>query len=106
MEEVAVSFGESESEEWAEIRLKQSELIRDLFGNPFRPVTILPEWLTSTVVSLATGIYIEKAFDRMPILADALQDAGCDDEQVLGHCRGSGPHTRGCWAVDGCLGKD
>jgi hypothetical protein len=64
-----------------------------------------PNWLTSTVRALADGTYEQKAFDRMPILADALQDAGCSDEQVLDHCRGPGPHVRGCWVVDLVLGK-
>ena len=81
-------------------------VIRDIFGNPFRPATLDPSWLTSTVVALARGIYEERAFDRMPILADALQDAGCDNEDVLNHCRGPGPHVRGCWVVDLVLGKE
>ena len=80
-------------------------LLRDVFGNPFRRVAVDPRWLTSDVVALATGIYAEKAFDRLPILADALQDAGCDNADVLDHCRGPGPHVRGCWAVDLLLGK-
>ncbi len=80
-------------------------ILRDILGNPFRPVTILPEWRTSTVLSLALGIYSDRAFDRMPILADALQDSGCDSEDILTHCRGSGPHVRGCVVVDACLGK-
>jgi hypothetical protein len=80
-------------------------LLHDVFGNPFRPISINPEWLTSTVVALATGIYEEKAFDRMPILADALQDAGCSNEDILNHCRGPGPHTRGCFVIDLILGK-
>jgi hypothetical protein len=75
-------------------------LMRDIFGNPFRPVTLNPSWLTSTVLALATGIYDEKAFDRMPILADALQDADCDNEDILNHCRQPGEHVRGCWVVD------
>lgn len=79
--------------------------LRDIFGNPFRPVTIDPAWLTSTVAALATSVYDERAFDRLPILADALQDAGCDDEHVLAHLRGPGPHARGCWVVDLVLGK-
>jgi len=83
----------------------QSQLLRDIFGNPFRPVTVDPEWLTSTVVALARGIYDERAFDRLPILADALQDAGCENADVLDHCRGPGPHARGCWVVDLLLGK-
>jgi hypothetical protein len=84
----------------------QSDILRDIFGNPFRPATLDPSWLTSTVVALARGIYEERAVDRMPILADALQDAGCDSADVLGHCRGPGPHVRGCWVVDLVLGKE
>ena len=82
-----------------------SRLIREVVGNPFRPITINPTWLTSTVVSLATGIYDEKAFDRMPILADALQDADCDNEDILNHLRGPGPHVKGCHVLDLLLGK-
>ena len=63
-------------------------LVRDIFGNPFRPVAADPAWLTSTAVGLAAAIYAERAFDRLPILADALEDAGCDDADVLAHCRG------------------
>ncbi len=83
----------------------QARLVRDIFGNPFRPVVVEPLWLTSTVLALATGIYQEKAFDGMPILADALQDAGCDSDDVLNHCRQPGEHVRGCWVVDLLLGK-
>jgi hypothetical protein len=83
----------------------QAHLLRDVVGNPFRPLTADPAWLTSTVVALAEGIYAERAFDRLPILADALQDAGCDNAEVLDHCRGPGPHARGCWVVDLLLGK-
>jgi hypothetical protein len=83
----------------------QAGLVRDCFGNPFRPVTLDPSWLTSTVVSLAEGIYADRAFDRLPILADALQDAGCDNPEVLDHCRAPGPHVRGCWVVDLILGN-
>ncbi|HJZ53593.1 MAG TPA: hypothetical protein VKE74_01460 [Gemmataceae bacterium] len=84
---------------------RQAHLLRDTFGNPFRPVTLGPTWLTSTVVTLAEGIYTERAFDRLPILADALQDAGCEDPEILAHCRGPGPHVRGCWVVDLVLRK-
>jgi hypothetical protein len=86
-------------------RQAQAVLLRDIFGNPFRPTSVDPSWLTSTVAQLAEGIYQERAFDRMPILADALQDAGCDNEDILDHCRGPGPHVRGCWVVDLLLGK-
>jgi hypothetical protein len=82
-----------------------SAVTRDIFGNPFRPVTVDPSWLTSDVRALAGGIYEERTFDRMPILADALQDAGCDNEDILNHCRQPGEHVRGCWVVDLLLGK-
>jgi hypothetical protein len=75
--------------------------LRDVFGNPFRPVALDPAWRTSDVLALARGIYAERAFDRMPILADALQDAGCANEEVLAHCRDAKQeHVRGCWVVD------
>jgi hypothetical protein len=94
---------------WAEVHgsecSEQCHLLRDIFGNPFRPVCVDSAWLASTVLSLATGIYQERAFDRMPILADALQDAGCDNEDILNHCRQPGEHVRGCWVVDLLLGK-
>src|SRR5262249_18374849 len=68
-----------------EVRAAQSYLLRDIFGNPFRTVTVDPGWRTSDALALAKGIYEERAFDRMPILADALQDAGCDNPDVLEH---------------------
>jgi hypothetical protein len=83
----------------------QAQLTRDIFGNPFRPVTLDPRWLTASVLDLACAIYDGRAFERLPILADALMDAGCDSEEVLNHCRGAGPHVRGCWVVDLILGK-
>ena len=79
--------------------------LRCIVGNPYRPVRLDSDWLTSTVVDLARGIYDERAFDRMPILADALQEAGCENTDILDHCRGTGPHVRGCWVVDLVLGK-
>ena len=88
----------------------QSDLLRDIFGNPFRPVTLAPsllDWNDSVVVKLSQGIYEERAFDRLPILADALEDAGCDDQDILAHCREQGlVHVRGCWVVDLLLGKE
>ena len=81
-------------------QLGQCVLIRDIFGNPFRPVTPDPSWITSTVTTLARQMYDTRDFSAMPIMADALQDAGCGDEQVLSHCRGEGVHVRGCWLVD------
>jgi hypothetical protein len=69
-------------------------------GNPFRPVPVDPSWLTPAVVGLAQDIYDGRAVDRLPILADALEEPGCTDAQVLGHCRQPGTHARGCWPVD------
>jgi hypothetical protein len=90
--------------EWKDEAL-QCSLVRDIFGNPFRPATLAPSWLTSTVTALARQMYDSRDFSPMPILADALQDASCDSEDVLAHCRNSGPHARGCWVVDLVLGK-
>ena len=80
---------------------------RDIFGNPFRPVTFSPDWRTSTAVALAKSMYDSRDFSAMPILADALQDAGCDSDDILNHCRDTGGvHVRGCWVVDLVLGKE
>ena len=85
----------------------QAAILREIVGNPFRPVALDPSWLTSTVVALATGIDEERALDRMPILADALQDAGCDSDDLLTHLRDPhATHVRGCWALDLVLGKE
>ena len=85
-------------------RVAQLTLFRDIFGNPFRPVAFDPAWRTDTAVSLARGMYDSREFGAMPILADALQDAGCEDEQVLTLCSEPGPHVRGCWVCDLVLG--
>jgi hypothetical protein len=81
----------------------QCGLIRCVCGNPYRHEAFDTTWFTSTVVALAKGIYDDRAFDRLPLLADALEDAGCEDARVLDHCRGLEPHARGCWVVDGLL---
>jgi hypothetical protein len=86
-----------------------SNIVRDLFVNPFRPVTADPAWLAwndGSVRKLAQAIYEEGAFDRLPLLADALEDAGCHNADILTHCRQPGEHVRGCWAVDLVLGKN
>ncbi len=87
----------------------QCRLIRDVFGpTPFRAVAVAPAvlaWQGGTVLRMAQAIYDERAFDRLPILADALEEAGCADADVLSHCRGPGPHVRGCWVIDLLLGK-
>jgi hypothetical protein len=94
--------------EAAELAL-QAEYLRCIVGpRPFRRVTIPPAvfaWRDGTVRRLAQALYEERSFDRLPILADALEDAGCTDADILNHCRGEGPHVRGCWVVDLLLGK-
>jgi hypothetical protein len=87
----------------------QVALVRDLFGNPFRPGPVIdPAWLAwggGTIPNLAQAIHDDRTCDRLPLLADALEDAGCTDAAILDHCRSEGPHVRGCWVVDAILGK-
>jgi hypothetical protein len=81
---------------------EQCDLLRDIFGNPFRPVALGPAWVRwndRTVARLARLIYDNRTFDQMPILADALEEAGCADEILLRHCR-QADHVRGCWVLD------
>jgi hypothetical protein len=82
----------------------QVALLRDVFGNPFRPMAFDPEWRTTTAVALARGMYDARSFSHMPVLADALEDAGCNHPEVLAHCRSDRQHVRGCWVVDLLLG--
>ena len=82
--------------------------LRDIFANPFRHAQLDPTWLhwnAGTIVKLAQTIYDDRHFDDLPILADALEEAGCTEPAILEHCRGPGPHVRGCWVVDLLLGK-
>jgi hypothetical protein len=94
---------------WAAEESTQADLLRDIYGPlPFRPVAADPAWLAwkdGTIPKLAQAIYDERAFDRLPVLADALEEAGCDNPDFLAHLRGPGPHTKGCWPLDLILGK-
>jgi hypothetical protein len=86
----------------------QAFLVREIFGNPFRPAIADATWTSpkgEAVVTLAANIYARGNFRRAPELADALEDAGCTDPELLGHLREPGPHVRGCWALDLVLGK-
>jgi hypothetical protein len=90
----------------------QAELLREILGNPFRPVVIDPVWRTTAVLALAQAAYENRTLpagtlepDRLAVLADALEDAGCDNAELLEHLRGPGPHVRGCWPVDAILGR-
>jgi hypothetical protein len=94
-------------------RAAQSRLLRCIFGNPFRPVALAPAWLTPDVVSLAQAAYDNRTLpagtlepERLSLLADALEDAGCDNADLLAHLRAPGPHVRGCWPLDLLLGKE
>jgi hypothetical protein len=97
------------------VEVKQSqeayyaELLRCIIGNPFRPVVADPGWLIwhdGLVVSMARQMYDSRDFSDMPVLADALEEAGCDNADILAHCRSEGSHVRGCWVVDALLGKE
>jgi hypothetical protein len=81
-------------------------LLREVFGNPFRPIAFDPAWLTDAVKALAQMIYDERRFDELPILADALEEADCTSADILSHCRALGTHVRGCWVVDLLLGRE
>jgi hypothetical protein len=101
MFDIAAGLGDGADAEQA----AQADLVREVLGNPFRKITVKPAWRTSTAVALARQAYQSEDFSLLPILADALQDAGCDNEYILDHCRGPGPHARGCWVIDLVLGK-
>jgi hypothetical protein len=95
-----------EGEKAAVEAARQADLLRDIFGNPFRKVAFDRTWRSSTAVSLAKQMYESRDFSAMPILADALQDAGCENEDILKHCRDTKQvHVRGCWVVDLVLDK-
>jgi hypothetical protein len=87
----------------------QSEIVRDMYGTlPFHAVPIDPQWLgwrDRTVEKIAQSIYADRSFESMPILADALEEAGCADPLILAHCREKRGHVRGCWVLDLLLGK-
>jgi hypothetical protein len=104
----AAAFEIARNSAWDADRDVQAALARCIFGNPFRSASIDPAWLAwkdRTVPRLAELVYEERAFERLPVLADALEEAGCTDPEILAHCRGSGEHGRGCWVVDLVLGK-
>ena len=89
-------------------KMTDKELLRDVFGNPFRPVVLDPSCLTwnqGMVVASAQTIYEDRTFDRLPSLASVLKEAGCSDAEILNHCGQAGTHVRGCWVLDLVLGK-
>ena len=76
------------------------DLLREVVGNPFRPASLGPAERRGAIEKIAQASYDDLDFSRLPVLADALEEAGCADEAVLAHLRGPGPHARGCWALD------
>jgi hypothetical protein len=97
----------------AEERQTQAALLRCIVGNPYRALAIDPSWMTPTVLGLAQTAYQERDLpsgrldaDRLGVLADALEDAGCTEAEILGHLRGPGPHARGCFVLDRLLGRE
>ncbi len=84
---------------------EQLRLARDIFGNPFRPIAFDPAWRTGDTAGIAARMYDSRDFAAMPVLADALEEAGCTNSDVLLHCREPSIHVRGCWVVDSVLGK-
>jgi hypothetical protein len=83
----------------------QAQLLRCIAGNPFCPVEVCRGWVSPDGLALAQAVYDDRAFEQLPILGDALEDAGCTEAAILDHCRDTGPHARGCWVVDAVLGK-
>jgi hypothetical protein len=78
----------------------QCSILRDVLGNPFRPFRCPADWLTRAVKALANEIYSDRRFCNLSKLAEALIEAGCDNDDLLRHCRSDDPHVRGCWVVD------
>jgi hypothetical protein len=101
----AAGLGQFGSRNFSAIHQALADLVRESFGNPFCSLYLDPSWLTPKVLHLAQAIYNERTFERLPTLAEALEEAGCFDLDKLSHCRGPGPHVRGCWLVDLILGK-
>lgn len=93
-------------DEFVRGRDRRNRFVREVFGNPFRPLAVEPKWLTATVHWLARGAYQTGRFDALPVLADAIEEGGCDNRPLLDHLRDpAATHVRGCWAVDAILGK-
>jgi len=87
--------------------VRQASVLREVAGNPFRPAVVAPQWKAwhgDCLVELARDIYRMRAFHDLPLLGDVLEDAGCDDTELLDHCRGDGAHAVGCWLLDEILG--
>jgi hypothetical protein len=110
---IGVALSDAGNQLFAAPRIAHCDILRDIFGPlPFRPVLLEPSWRTATVVSVAQAAYEERELPsglldagRLAVLADALEDQGCSEAEILNHLRSPGPHVRGCWAVDEVLGS-
>jgi hypothetical protein len=102
---VQVQVGRTSQDTYPRLYTAHAAAVRCIFGNPFRPVVFDPSWRTEASVALARGLYESRDFAPAPVLADALEDAGCDDARVLDHLRRGGVHVRGCWCVDAVLAR-
>jgi hypothetical protein len=108
----AMAMAANGEENWAATAVgaaSRVRLLRDIFGNPFRTIAIEPAWLAwqdGTVPKIAQAVYDAYHFEELPILADALEEAGCENSEILAHCREQTEHVRGCWVVDRLLGRD
>jgi hypothetical protein len=100
----AVLAESGEASAWRATQRRQCDVLRCLLPSPFRPLTLEPKVKTPGVVALARGLYEDRRFEELPVLGDALEEAGCTNEQLLSHCRWQGTHARGCWALDSILG--
>jgi hypothetical protein len=101
----AVEAAECVAESQEQQQQRECAFISCVFGNPFHPTVFASAWRTVDVAALAQVAYESRDFSALPILADALEDAGCTDRTILEHCRGPDPHVRGCWVLDLILGK-
>lgn len=115
-DEVAQGVAANRAAELSDAMLKrQCDVLHDIYGNPFRSATLDSAWLSwtdGTAVRLATASYEERCMPsgtldngRLAVLADALEEAGCHNEEILGHCRSPNGHVRGCWLIDMILDK-
>ncbi|QVL34978.1 hypothetical protein KIH39_21590 [Telmatocola sphagniphila] len=89
-----------------ESRPRLVQLIHDVFWHPFRPHVFDTRWRSPVVLEQAQYCYDNRNFDNLPLLATALEEAGCDDQEIIQHCRSNRPHVKGCWVVDRILGKE
>jgi hypothetical protein len=112
--ETAEAAADARAGQWRPAGIKAAEkkaqcaMLRDLVGNPFRPVVIEPSWLIQaggTMTKIARTIYDQGRFQDLPMLAEALGDVRCTSPEILSHCGSQAGHVRGCWLVDAILGK-